>query len=215
MKQILYITANTKSEELSSSKTVGRALIKRLITEYPGVVCDEIDLYKDHIPRLKAQYFISRSALPDEADRQKFTSEEQEEIRTIEALCDRFKSADITVLACPMWSMSFPSVVKEFLDCIILTGRTVEFRNDHPHGMLKDRQRTFIYVQSSGASLPFFLRPMMNRGGSYLRSVMRFLGITEYFELLVDGTGADEKSRQAAVRSAIGKIPALVSRIEG
>ena len=37
MTKLLYITANTKSEELSSSKTVARTLLNSILLKYPDL----------------------------------------------------------------------------------------------------------------------------------------------------------------------------------
>ncbi|WP_300261024.1 NAD(P)H-dependent oxidoreductase, partial [Clostridium sp.] len=68
MKKLLYITVNSKPEKLSSSKTVGRAFISRFVELNPEFEIEEIDLYKDFIPRLEAKHFSGRSCLVDFED---------------------------------------------------------------------------------------------------------------------------------------------------
>lgn len=45
MKKLLYITANSKPEELSASKTVGRAFVNKFIEKYTDFKLEELDLY--------------------------------------------------------------------------------------------------------------------------------------------------------------------------
>ena len=52
MKKLWYITVNSKLESLSSSKTVGRTFVNRFIEKYPEFTVEELDLYKEHVPRL-------------------------------------------------------------------------------------------------------------------------------------------------------------------
>lgn len=125
-------------------------------------------------------------------------------------LCDQFVSADIYVLAAPMWSLSFPAPVKEYIDCVIQAGKTIEFKDDKPHGLLSDHERTFIYVQASGAHIPWILRPALNKGLNYVHDVMRFIGISRFEELLVDGTGSTEDERQEAIERAKRKIDDII-----
>lgn len=63
MKKLLYITANTKTEKMSSSKTVGRRIVNAILEKVPDTQLQEVDLYKEHIPQLKYCYFESRSAI--------------------------------------------------------------------------------------------------------------------------------------------------------
>ena len=60
-----------------------------------------------------------------------------------------------------------PSVVKEYLDCIIQTNKTIEFHNNKPYGLLGDKQRVFIYVQSSGGDIPWLLKSALTKGLNY------------------------------------------------
>lgn len=213
MKKLLYIIANSKSEEQSSSRTVSRRLVNAILKKVPDVELNELNLYEDHIPQLKGCYFESRSAIVSSEARSKLTAEEQKEIAKIESLCDQFKAADIYVLAAPMWSLSFPAPVKEYLDCIIQAGKTISFKNNKPYGLLDDKQRVFIYVQSSGANIPWILKPALSKGLNYVHDIMRFLGINTFEELLVDGTGTTEEERQNAVKTAAEKIPQLIEKL--
>lgn len=173
----------------------------------------ELNLYADHIPQLKGCYFESRSAIVSSEARSKLSEEEQKEVSVIEHLCDQFKEADIYILAAPMWSLSFPAPVKEYLDCIIQAGKTIAFENSKPHGLLDDKPRIFVYVQSSGANIPWILKPALSKGLNYVHEIMRFIGVSTFDELLVDGTGETEEERQTAIKTAIDKIPQMVERL--
>ena len=92
-----------------------------------------------------------------------------------------------------MWSLSFPAPVKEYLDCIIRAGKTIAFENNKPYGLMDDKQRIFVYVQPSGANIPWLLKPALSKGLNYVHEIMKFIGINTFDELLVDGTGATEE----------------------
>lgn len=215
MKKLLYIIANSKSEEQSSSRTISRKLVNTILDHVPDAKLEEINLYENHIPQIKGCYFESRSAIVSSAARNKLTTEEQKEVAKIEHLCDQFRAADIYVLAAPMWSLSFPAPVKEYLDCIIQAGKTISFENNKPVGLLSDKPRVFIYVQSSGANIPWILKPALSKGLNYVHDIMKFIGINTFDELLVDGTGETEDERQSAMKAAEDKIPQLVEKLFG
>lgn len=209
MKKLLYITANTKTEEMSSSKTVGRRLTNIVLSRISDIELEELDLYKEHIPQLKHCYFESRSTIVNEEARSKLSQEEQQEVNQIIRLCDQFIEADAYILAAPMWSLSFPAPVKEYIDCIVQAGKTIAFADNKPHGILDDKPRLFIYVQSSGAHIPWIIRPALNKGLNYVHDIMKFIGISHFEELLVDGTGATEEERLEAIQKATWKIENL------
>ena len=112
-----------------------------------------------------------------------------------------------------MWSLSFPAPVKEYIDCIVQSEKTICFDENKPQGLLNDKIRTFIYVQSSGAHIPWIVKPALNKGLNYVNEIMKFIGIDTVKELLVDGTGVTEIERQEAITKANSKIENLIKSI--
>lgn len=213
MKKLLYITANTKPEEQSTSRTVGRLLVNQLLQKGEGVQLEELDLYQTHLPVLKYHYFSGRSTLISTDKILELPKEEQKDLEQVQRLCDQFIGADWVVLAAPMWSLSYPGVVKQYLDCILMSGKTIAFKNEKPYGLLNDRNRSFAYVQSSGAALPWMLRPILNKGMSYVEDIMKFIGISGCYSLFADGTGTTEQERMEAIQKAKEKIQPLAEEM--
>ena len=87
------------------------------------------------------------------------------------------------------------------------------FENNKPHGIMDDKKRIFIYVQSSGAHIPWILKPALSKALNYVHDIMKFIGINTFDELLVDGTGTTEEERQKAIKTAIDRIPQLIDRL--
>ncbi|MGL5328509.1 MAG: FMN-dependent NADH-azoreductase [Peptostreptococcaceae bacterium] len=215
MKKLLYISVNSKPEELSASKTVARSFINRFLEKNKDFEVEELDLYKEHIPRLEQQYFQRRNCIVDEENAKKLNEKDQKEIRQIRILCDQFISANVYVIASPMWSLSFPAPLKEYIDCIVQDQKTISF-NDHekPKGLLDDKDRTVVYIQSSGGHIPWILSPVMNKGVHYIESIMKIMGIKKFEDLLVDGTGYTKKEQSDAVNKAIEKIDDVIDNMK-
>ncbi|SFC15520.1 FMN-dependent NADH-azoreductase [Clostridium uliginosum] len=213
MKKLLYITVNSKPEEMSASKTVGRALVNKFLNKHNDFELEELDLYKCHIPRLEYQYFEKRNCMIKENDFNKLNQHEKEEVHKMVKLADQFKEADLYVIAAPMWSLSFPSPLKEYIDCIVMEGKTIHMEKDKIEGLLTDKKRGMIYIQSSGASIPWILRMVMNKGLNYVHDIMKFIGIKRFEELLVDGTGYTEEERTQAIKEAMEKIDNVIEEV--
>lgn len=211
-KKLLYISVNSKPEELSSSKTVARAFINKFLEKNKDFALEEVDLYKEHIPRLEYQYFQGRNSIISEEAAKKLPEEAQKEILRIRELCQQFKDAQMYVIASPMWSLSFPAPLKEYIDCIVQVGETISFEEGKkPKGLLKDENRALVYIQSSGGSIPWILDPIMDKGENYIKSIMKFMGIKKVMELKVDNTGTTETERQDAINRAKEKIEDIIS----
>lgn len=213
MKKLLYISVNSKPEELSASKIVGRELVNRFLARHTDFELDELDLYKCHIPRLEYEYFEKRNCMIKEEDFNKLNQKQQEEVHKMVKLADQFKEADLYVIAAPMWSLSFPSPLKEYIDCVVMEGKTIHIDKDNVEGLLNDKQRGMIYIQSSGGSIPWYLRIVMNKGLNYVHDIMKFIGIKRFEELLVDGTGTTEEEKVDAIQKAMSKIDDILEEV--
>lgn len=210
-RKLLYISVNSKPEELSASKTVARNFINAFLEKYKDFKVEEVDLYKEHIPRLEYQYFSERNCVISEEAAEKLPEKEQREVRRIRELCDQFISADMYVIAAPMWSLSFPAPLKEYIDCIVQTNKTISFKSGKkPKGLLDDKYRSVVYIQSSGGDIPWMLDPIMDRGENYIANIMKIIGIKQVQELKIDGTGTTEEERQEAISKANKKIESLI-----
>jgi FMN-dependent NADH-azoreductase len=216
LKKLLYITVNSKPESLSASKTVGRNFVNKFIEKYPEFKVEELDLYKEHIPRLEYEYFESRNCVVSEEATSKLPEKEQKEVHKIVELCNQFIEADVYVIAAPMWSLSFPAPLKEYIDCIVQVHKTITFpeNGEKPIGLLNDKNRTVIYIQSSGGNILWIMRPMFNKGLDYIEDIMKLLGISKFEKLLVDGTGTTEEDRITAIEKAKEKIDGIIEKID-
>lgn len=213
MKKLLYITVNSKPVELSASKIVGRELVNRFLVSHTDFELDELDLYKCHIPRLEYEYFEKRNCMIKEEDFNKLNQNQQDEVHKMVKLADQFKEADLYVIAAPMWSLSFPSPLKEYIDCIVMEGKTIHIEKDNVEGLLNDKQRGMIYIQSSGGSIPWYLKMVMNKGLNYVHDIMKFIGIKRFEELLVDGTGTTDDEKVDAIQRAMSKIDDVLGEV--
>lgn len=214
MGKLLYIIANSKPEEISSSRIVSRELVNRILEKHPDLELEELDLYQEYIPRPKYKYFSSRSTLASGEELLKLSSQEQKDIQEMIKLCKQFVEASVYVVASPMWSLSFPAVLKDYIDCVMQADHTITFENEKPKGLLDDRARTFIYVQSSGANIPWILKPVMDKGLNYVEDIIKFTGISKFEELLVDGTGTTDEEKGEAIEKAKGKIDSIMDDME-
>ncbi|WP_346878208.1 MULTISPECIES: FMN-dependent NADH-azoreductase [unclassified Clostridium] len=213
MKKLLYITVNSKPEELSASKTVGRAFVNKFLEKHKEFILEELDLYQCHIPRLEYEYFEKRNCMIKEEDFSKLNEKQQEEVHKIVKLVDQFKEADLYVIAAPMWSLSFPAPLKEYIDCIVMDGKTIKISENKMEGLLNDKPRAMVYIQSSGAPIPWMLRSIFNKGLDYVRDIMKYIGIKKFEELLVDGTGFTEEERREAIEEANKEVNKLIEEI--
>lgn len=113
-----------------------------------------------------------------------------------------------------MWSLSFPPQLKGYFDCVIQDKKTIKFENKKPKGILNDFDRSLVYIQSSGGKVPFYLKPILNKGVNYIKFMGKYLGIKKRKEILVDNTGTTEKEKNDAIEKAISQIDKVIKSLK-
>ncbi len=213
MKTILYITVNSKPRRKSVSRTVSQMLVNELMAIHEDLELKELDLYEMSIPRLHYKYFESRNLLVNLEENNNLSRDEKKEVEKIIRLANEFKEADYYVIAAPMWNLLFPSPLKEYLDCVIQNDITVKISPKEVTGLLNDKKRKMIYVQSSGGPVPKVLNGKMNHGGTYIRDLFKFAGISDFYEINVDNTGFTLEEEQKAIERGKKDVQKLSKKI--
>lgn len=92
----------------------------------------------------------------------------------------QFASADLIVVAAPYWDLSFPAMVKTYIENICVSGITFDYEGAVPVGMC--RAKKFYYVTTAGG--PIFC----DYGYSYWESLCKnFFGIKETYCIKAEG----------------------------
>ncbi|MBQ9773331.1 MAG: NAD(P)H-dependent oxidoreductase [Clostridia bacterium] len=84
----------------------------------------------------------------------------------------RFASADLIVVAAPYWDLSFPAILKIYLESICVDGITYRYDRGTPMGLC--RAKRLVYITTSGGIIDYDL------GYNYVKTLSRiFFGINE------------------------------------
>lgn len=213
MKKLLYIPVNSKPEEISTSKTVGREFVNRFLAENSDYVIEELDLYNEDIPEVNHVIFKSRAETVSGAEYDALSEQDKRAVDRVNTLCDQFLSADTYVIAAPMWSVSFPSRLKRYVDCIILNNKVIKISPEEVTGLLNDKERNMIYIQSSGGVYPKLFGGKFNHGVDYFHDIFKFLGINKFEKILVEGVDMQDVGRKDAMRRAYEDIDKVVEKL--
>ncbi|KOA19843.1 FMN-dependent NADH-azoreductase 2 [Clostridium homopropionicum DSM 5847] len=213
MKKLLYITVNPKPEQMSTSKTVGRQFVNRFLEEDKEYVMEELDLYKEDIPEVNHILFSGRAETVSGDAYNALSEQDKKQVDRINALCDQFIAADTYVIAAPMWSVSFPSRLKRYFDCIILNNKVIKISPEDVQGLLDDKERSMVYIQSSGGVYPKIFNSKINHGVEYVEDIFKFLGIRKFKKILVEGVDIPSVGREAAISNAFADVDAVVDAL--
>ena len=127
-KKVLYINACARSE--SRTDRIARALLERL-----GGLQEEVKLAEMDLQPL---------------------SEEADYTDAMFDLARQFQQADEIVIAAPYWDLSFPAILKLYLENIYVTGLVSEYtETGRPHGLCRAGKLWYV-TTAGGPYLPEF-----------------------------------------------------------
>lgn len=206
---------NAKPEKQSASKTVGSYFVNEWKRNFPDTEIEVLDLYDISLPRPTGNLFAGQSQLITEKEVEKCTPTEKKIWQQINKLTDQFVCADVYVVAAPMWSLSFPGPLKDYLDCVIQDKKTIQVqKKKKPLPLLNDKKRTFIYIQSSGGDINVVASCFINYGLKYVKAVMKSVGIHDFHKVLVSGTGTTLQEQQRAIQKGKESVQNLIKRLK-
>ena len=213
MKKLLYIAASDKPEEQSISRQTARRLIQSLIERDPDMMISELALYETDLPEPHSRYFSQNCKLVSGPEYDALSTEDKEAVDRINALCSQFEDSDLYIIAAPMWSLSFPSRLKQYIDCVLINNRLIRITKHGVDGLLDDRERSMVYIQSSGGVYPRLVDFKFNYGVNYVRDLFHALGIKCFHKLYVQGTEMPDVGPDAAVAHAQEDFDDIVEQL--
>jgi len=198
--KILYVTCNPKPDAESACMTVANRFIARYADLYPHAEISRLDLFSEDVPEMDFACYERRGKLlsPESAPEEKTP-----QIDRIRALSRMVVDCDRMVLAAPVWNLSYPGRLKNFLDDIVLSGETIELNAGCVNGLLDDKERKALFVQSSGGKYVCPPLSFLNYGWNHMKTLLRALGFSCVRLLPVDGTGSTPESWEKAVARGI------------
>lgn len=152
---ILFINACVRE----NSRTL--VLAKSILSSMSGEVI-EVDLNQENIVPLNRELLKKREDL--------ISGENKDDPMFYYAR--QFAKADEIVIAAPFWDLSFPAILKAYIEQITVAGITFEYINGRPCGLCKAKSLT--YVTTSGGSI------FADFGYEYIRALAKnFYGISQ------------------------------------
>ncbi|MEK8132542.1 NAD(P)H-dependent oxidoreductase [Paenibacillus filicis] len=208
MATVLYITAHPRDDERSYSMTVGKEFLQVYRSTNPQDEIVHLDLFKMDLPQHDGDILDARDKLRQGVSFDQLTPAEQSKFGRILQVIEQVVAADKYILVSPIWNFSYPSVMKNFLDAIVLPGMTVKYNSDGTRTVALSGKKA-VHIQASGS----ILSP--GSGGAYaddemghrhIKAILNFLGLTDFQGIFVEGMQefADraEEFKEKALREA-------------
>ncbi|MBP0725661.1 NAD(P)H-dependent oxidoreductase [Bacillus sp. RG28] len=207
MKKLLYITANPNAVENSFGLSVGEAFIEEYKRVNPTHEVVHFDLFKENVPAIDGNVLDAWGKLGSGVDFAELSAEQQQTLAAMNKNLELFMGADEYVFVTPMWNLSFPSVVKNFIDNFTIAGKTFKYSENGPMGLLENKKA--LHIQASGSVFSHGPITAMNFNSPYLKTMLNFVGITDVSNIFVEGMAAMADQAQEIKAKAIAEAKEL------
>ena len=152
---ILFINACVRE----NSRTL--VLAQKVLSNLSGEIT-EVNLNDENIPQLNRDLLKKRENLINSGNKND----------PMFFYARQFAEADEIVIAAPFWDLSFPALLKTYMEQIAVSGITFQYINGKPFGLCKAKRLT--YITTSGG--PIFA----DFGYEYIKALAKnFYGIGE------------------------------------
>lgn len=176
MKRLLHIDASPRGDR-SHSRRLSREFVDALQSQLPLEVVYR-DVGREPLPFVDEAWIAAAFNPPERRTPQMCAA-----LAVSDALVDELSRADTLVIGLPMYNFGVPASFKAYIDQIVRVGRTFAFEPEdttQPYKPLLRDKRTFVIVATGDAGYetggPF---AALNHVDPYLRTVFRFIGITD------------------------------------
>jgi FMN-dependent NADH-azoreductase len=204
MSALLRIDSSPMDAANSFSRRLTGEFVRQWQERHPDGSVLARDLAATPLPVLTSEWIAA--AYTPEASR---TPEQCGLLALSDELIAELEAADEYVIGVPMHNFSIPGALKLWIDQVARAGKTFTYAGGMPAGLLRNKHLTLI-VTSGGFYEPGTPRGAMDFTEPYLRSVFRFLGVTDIRIVRAGGTSSarDADSRHALLHGAVQAIRA-------
>ena len=189
-RNVLHIDASAQVDG-STTRQLTAEIVKRLKAD--SVIRRDLALALPHI----TQDWISAKMTPAES----LTDAQRDELALSDVLVDEIDATDTLVIGVPLYNFSVPASLKAWIDLIARAGRTFEYTETGPRGLLSNK--TAIIVISTGG-VP--VGSPIDFASGYLRHFLSFIGFEDIQIITAEGVAIDANAAMNNARDQIHNL---------
>ena len=217
MKEVLFVDCCIRGNE---SRT--RRLADRFLAALdPAYHVTRLNLMEENLPYFKGDYFVERQRLLETGDHSHialwfallFVSG-----ASVIGTGDRshprfhyahqFAKANLIVIAAPFWDLSFPALLKVYIEQVSVDGITFGSTEKGLQGLCQASDMVFLTTRGG-----FYTDDDMEMGSRYLDALHTFFGVGRYHCIAADGMDVAGFDAEGSLREAEMRAQALAASL--
>lgn len=197
MSKVLYVKANIKNEGESRTFKVSDSFVEEYKKNNPEDEIITLDLYKENIDFLRV----------DDLGKLFGPKDEESKNNSILKYAYQFADADKYIIAAPVWNLSFPAILKAYIDYVSVSGITFKYTAEGPVGLLNNKKAVHIVSRGGG-----YDNSPYEMGDRYLRTILGFFGIKDIETIAIDNLDVMGVNVKEKVEEGIEKAISLAKK---
>ena len=211
MAKVLFV----KGHPANANKSVSLALADHFIaankTAHISDTVTTVDLYHDDIPLIDADVLSAweKLRLGHESN---VTPEEHVKLSRLTELSDQFVAADKYIFAAPMWNMSYPPMVKAYIDgAMVVQGKTFAYTEHGPVALLRGQDKKAVILEASGGQYLGTPMEAHTSASNYLKGMLNYIGIDDVEVITAEGMAQMPEQRDEIIKVADARAVKLAN----
>ena len=194
MKNVLFVDCCIRGEA-SRTKKLADAFLSALPADCRVT---RLDLMAEELSYFKDGYFAQREQLlaAGEQDHPRFRYAHQ------------FAQADRIVIAAPFWDLSYPAILKIYLERISVTNLTFGY-DDAGNSVGLCRAKRLLLITTRGGNFSLPETAWMESGARHLQALCAMYGIPDFQLLCAEGLDDVRNDKAALLAGAMAQAEAL------
>lgn len=197
MATLLHVKSSVFGDDAQSA-LLARHFIERWKSENVGAEVISRDLVSNPLPHLDMTRISALMSSPDQRSPQ-----QQKIVDEADALLKEVQSADVVLLAVPMYNFSIPSQLKSYFDHLARAGVTFKYTDKGPVGLLQDKP---VYLLATRGGL--YHEAGQDFEVPFVKQFLGFIGLHDVRVVLAEGLNMGEETKQAALEAALKSLEA-------
>lgn len=198
----LIVRAHPLDPSKSRSMTMADAFVEELTAHRPDTVVDDVRLYETAVPEIDLDMMTGWERLRAGEHFSHLTGAQQNKLALFDQYTKQFQSADLVVIANPLWNLSVPTRLKAWIDTVCRAGVTFRYTAEgEAEGLVTDK--TVVHLQASGGHFG-----QQDPASLYIAGMFQFLGCTTH-TLAAEGMDHEPDRVEEIMEAALLRVREL------
>jgi len=195
-KKVLFIKGTPLPAGISRSMEVANAFIVAYQKQNPNDEIIERDLFSGEVPYIDGDVLSGWGKF---ANNEALTETETRKVTAFNVFTEEFLAADKVIVQSSMWNLSVAPQVKGWLDTINVAGKTFNYTEAGPVGLVTDKKAIHIH----GAGGIYSTTAGSQHSDALVTDILKFIGTDVLPTIWVEGLDYNPEAKEETMQKII------------